>query len=306
MTTNLHILLWFQNWRTGAVEQLWLALSSLGGSYFLWAAVAAAFWLLGPRTGWRAAFSLGLSQAAGAFFKPLFAVQRPWLGSKRLQPVPAAMAEAAASFSFPSGHAANALAAAGGIASGIRRRAPWFAVAAFAAAVGVSRLGLGVHFPADVLGGWFLGLLCVGAVHLLLYWADRRSPARDWLLAAIVFLLFLPAFGLGLYLALAHPETDVLGEIAAAWSMLLAVALCRAAERTWVRYDPARLSLPYRLAAFLLGEIFLFLLCAHGQPLFAALAGRSWGPALHLAAIPLWIFVAWPLLLTPLQDPAAP
>ena len=152
MTTNLHILLWFQHHRPDALSQLWLALSALGDAYFLWALVAAAFWLLGPRTGWRAAFSLGLSQAAGAFLKPFFAVQRPFLSSKRVKPVLAAV-DAAEPLSFPSGHAANALAAAGGIASGIRRRAPWFAVAAFAFAVGLSRLGLGVHFPTDILGG---------------------------------------------------------------------------------------------------------------------------------------------------------
>lgn len=303
--TSLHILLWLQRNRTDVFERLWLSLSSLGDAYFLWALVAAAFWLLGPRTGWRAAFSLGLSQAAGAFLKPLFAVQRPFLSSKRIKPVPGAV-NAAEPWSFPSGHAANALAAAGGIATGIHRRAPWFAVAAFAFVVGLSRLGLGVHFPTDILGGWFLGLLCVAAVHLLLYWADRRSPSRDWLIAAIAFLLFFPAFAFGLYLALAHPETDVLGEVAATWSMLFSVALCRAAERTWVRYDPSCLSLPYRLAAFLLGQVFLALLCAYSQPFFAALVGQSWATALRLAAIPLWIFVVWPLLLTPLQDPAAP
>jgi len=301
--TSVHILLWFQNLRTPAAEQVWLALSSLGGTAFLWAAVAAAFWLLGPRTGWRAAFSLGLAQGLGALLKPLFAVPRPWFASRRLAPVPAAMAGADA-FSFPSGHAADALAAAGGIASGIRRGAPWFVVAAFAAAVGLSRLGLGVHFPSDVLGGWALGIVSVGAVHLLLFWADRKSPSRDWLLAAAVFFLAAAAFAAAVPMALAHPEVNILGEVAKVWTLFFSVALCRAAERTWIRFEPSRLPPVYRLAAFVLGQAVLALLCSRGLPLFMAIGGQGWGPALHLASLPVWIFVVWPLLAAPLMEPA--
>lgn len=69
-----------------------------------------------------------------------------------------------ATFSFPSSHAATALLTYGVLAVLTARAAPDvrpFAIvvaAALALIVGFSRMYLGVHFPSDVLAGWFLGL----------------------------------------------------------------------------------------------------------------------------------------------------
>ncbi len=75
------------------------------------------------------------------------------------------------SMSFPSGHAANAMITLVALAA-VLPMPPRLRVPAMAAAVllslliGVSRIALGVHWPADVLGGWGFGLfwvlLCLG------------------------------------------------------------------------------------------------------------------------------------------------
>jgi membrane-associated phospholipid phosphatase len=79
--------------------------------------------------------------------------------------------------SFPSGHAANA---AGG-AYALARLAPegraifW----TLALLVSISRIYLGVHYPADVLGGWLLGLVVAWLVVGNTAWrfpADRGAP----------------------------------------------------------------------------------------------------------------------------------
>lgn len=65
-------------------------------------------------------------------------------------------------FSFPSGHTAAAFVMAGCVLVVY----PLFAPLAYllAAAIGVSRVLLGVHFPSDILAGAVLGSLCVALV----------------------------------------------------------------------------------------------------------------------------------------------
>ncbi|WP_190144932.1 phosphatase PAP2 family protein [Streptomyces glebosus] len=90
----------------------------------------------------------------------------------------------ASGYAFPSGHATTSALAAGILAWGIARRArpavarTWCVVLAlWAAGVGLTRVYLGVHWPGDVLGGWFLaaGLL---ALALLLEPFALRRPDR--------------------------------------------------------------------------------------------------------------------------------
>jgi len=76
------------------------------------------------------------------------------------------------SHSFPSGHAATAFAAATVLSSFVPRAAVAFFV--LAAAVGYSRLYVGVHWPLDVLGGAAIGT----ATALLLLAVTRRRSGR--------------------------------------------------------------------------------------------------------------------------------
>ncbi|MFK0193798.1 phosphatase PAP2 family protein [Kitasatospora sp. NPDC090308] len=87
----------------------------------------------------------------------------------------------ASGFSFPSGHAFTSALSAGLLAVALARARPGAArgaaagAALFAAAIGTSRVYLGVHWPLDVLGGWLLaaGWLALGV--RLLGRRDRRD-----------------------------------------------------------------------------------------------------------------------------------
>jgi undecaprenyl-diphosphatase len=59
------------------------------------------------------------------------------------------------SYSFPSGHTASAAAFSGVVGRAYPKL--WLPINVLAAMVGFSRVYTGVHFPGDVLGGWFVG-----------------------------------------------------------------------------------------------------------------------------------------------------
>lgn len=129
--------------------------------------------VLGWRRGalaWLAA--IGLSLAAVLALKLVLATCGPALGLATLR--------------SPSGHTAAAALLAGGVAVVLRRRRPAvLAVAGLAALlIGATRLGLGLHTPAEVALGGALGVL--GAFGFT--WLAGKPPKLRlrWLFAAVV------------------------------------------------------------------------------------------------------------------------
>jgi membrane-associated phospholipid phosphatase len=109
----------------------------------------------GPR-GRRAAFTglvsaLVTSAVVNLLLKPVGRRRRP----DQSNLPPARRAPMPASTSFPSGHAASAFAFATGVGSVLPKEA--IPIRALATLVAYSRVHTGVHYPADALGGAFLG-----------------------------------------------------------------------------------------------------------------------------------------------------
>lgn len=125
----------------------------------LWFAAAAAFALLGGPSGRLAArkglVSLGIaSGVANLVAKPLSARRRP--DRKEAEELARRHVQMPRSSSFPSGHTASAFAFATGAASAQPiLSAP---LRALAILIGYSRVHTGVHYPADVLAGAFIGV----------------------------------------------------------------------------------------------------------------------------------------------------
>jgi undecaprenyl-diphosphatase len=156
----------------GFCVPLMLALTFLGSG---WSTLALVPLLASPRTRDLARSLVGVVLVTAAVVFVLKLVVRRPRPCASLQGV-AALCRAPTDFSFPSGHAAGSFAVATFLATWLvlRHRAPVPAAAlmALAAAIGVSRVYLGVHFPGDVLAGAVIGGL-VGALGAVRF---ARSP----------------------------------------------------------------------------------------------------------------------------------
>jgi undecaprenyl-diphosphatase len=165
---------WLVGHRTGTLTSVARLVTEAGSTVVMGAlALVAAGWLL-TRPGRRGAAILVAAGAAGAGL--LVVASKPIVG--RLRPPEEFRLVTETNQSFPSGHALASVAVLGvlaavflpGIHSPVLRRTAAVLLAVFVAAIGVSRLYLGVHWPTDVVGGWLAGagwlLVCL-SVHTL-------------------------------------------------------------------------------------------------------------------------------------------
>lgn len=113
-------------------------------------------------------YTIGASSAMALLVtlavKELIRRDRPYV---RLSNVHVQHLESADAYSFPSGHAAVAFAAATALSLRYPKPAVIAASYVWAALVGYGRVYLGLHYPSDVLGGVAVGVASGYAMHLL-------------------------------------------------------------------------------------------------------------------------------------------
>ncbi|MHB8926211.1 MAG: phosphatase PAP2 family protein [Bacillota bacterium] len=150
---GLQVIQWLQHFSTPTLDSIFRALSDLGSEAFYLAAIPIIFWCLDKKLGIRLAYIFLFSAWVNAGLKDLFATSRPpWTVVRNLYP------ESAAGYAFPSGHAQGSSVFWSYLAIQSRSRLLSVLAGVVIFLVGLSRVYLGVHWPADVLGGTALGL----------------------------------------------------------------------------------------------------------------------------------------------------
>jgi undecaprenyl-diphosphatase len=136
----------------------------LGSAGVLWTLIGAAAVVLALRRRWRLAAYLLVTGAGALVLDP---VLKALVG--RLRPVVAHPIAHGNGNSFPSGHALGSIVCYGALflvflpaARGMWRRVLTAVIVTLIAAIGISRLLLGVHYLSDVLGAWALGITWLG------------------------------------------------------------------------------------------------------------------------------------------------
>jgi len=164
-------------------------LSFLGTEEFYLVILPFLYWCVDARLGLRIGILLTASDCLNMFLKLAFHQPRPYWVSDRVRAF-----QAGASYGLPSGHAQHAITVWGAIAA---RGKPWlrWLMAALIFLIGFSRIVLAVHFPTDVLAGWFIGGAILWAFlkweTAVLAWFNRFTLAQKIGLAFAASMLLL-------------------------------------------------------------------------------------------------------------------
>jgi membrane-associated phospholipid phosphatase len=179
--------------------------SFLGNEEFFLLIMPVFFWCVSPAIGLRMGLLLLISGGINSAFKLVMHGPRPYWYNPQV-----AAFTTESSFGVPSGHAMNAASVWGGLAASFQES--WVKITALGLIffIGVSRLYMGVHFPHDVLLGWFLGGL------FLLVFLRMEKPVAETLKRRPIHIQILLVFAGSLSLIL----IGVLGRFSlAGWVM---------------------------------------------------------------------------------------
>lgn len=161
-----NILLWIQEYlRSDLWTWFWINITKLGNSGFIWltTAILMLFFKKTRKIGIVSLCSIALCfLITNVGLKNIVARPRPYTQIAELM----ILTHPETSFSFPSGHTANSFA----IALIYYRMLPkkyGITAVVLATLIGLSRLYIGVHYPTDVIGGFFVALFASSVVYFI-------------------------------------------------------------------------------------------------------------------------------------------
>lgn len=183
----MEVLYWLEKIRIPGLNELMLALTRLGEETTFLVLALIVFWCVDKKKGYLI-MSVGfLGIMANQFMKLWFRIPRPWVLDPDFTILERAR-EAATGYSFPSGHTTVAVGAFVSVAVTARKKITAVLCVLLALMVGISRMYLGVHTPADVLAGALTSLILI----LLL----QRIPWSELGMGILVIVMMLLALGL--------------------------------------------------------------------------------------------------------------
>lgn len=153
--TDPGVLIAIQKFSTPLLDSFFVAVTNLGDVYAYIAILLFVYWCVDRRIAHRTAILFLFSMWLNGLIKEIVASPRPSPG----QGVRVLASEP--SYAFPSGHAQGTATLWGYLAWSFGSRLFWAAALLLILLIGFSRMYLGVHFLADVLGGWAIGLALV-------------------------------------------------------------------------------------------------------------------------------------------------
>ena len=154
----MEFLYFLEKLRVPVLNEFFLAVTTLGEETAFLALALIFFWCVDKRRGYYLMAVGFAGTVASQAMKIACRIPRPWVLDPDFTILEQAR-EAASGYSFPSGHTQTAVGTLGAIACTTRRR--WLAAVCvlLAVLVGISRMYIGVHTPADVLVGAALSIL---------------------------------------------------------------------------------------------------------------------------------------------------
>lgn len=189
------ILEFFNSIRCEALTVIFGFFSFLGEGIPLIAGILLCFWLTKPQTGELFTVIALTSLPLNTWLKVAVARPRPYVSEiVPLLPVDNAFVSTTSlgsHVSFPSGHTQSVASFLTGVSFRAKRVLVWIACILVTLLVMASRLYFGVHYPTDVLAGFFIGF-CVALVWNVVY--SRAYGARYYILSVCAIASLIPLF----------------------------------------------------------------------------------------------------------------
>ncbi len=158
MDWGIEVILWLQQFHP-ALDAPFQLITSTGDEAFMMFLLPLLYWCLDRLLGIRMLALFILSTYVNVAAKVLADQPRPRLYDSRVW----AYSDVGGTGGFPSNHTQNSVILWGYLCMQLRKRWLWIVGIALVILTPLSRLYLGVHFPHDLLGGFVLGMLLLGA-----------------------------------------------------------------------------------------------------------------------------------------------
>lgn len=202
------------------------------------------FWCVSKYQGYFLLFTGFLGITFNQFLKILCRIPRPWVLDPNFTIVESAR-DAATGYSFPSGHTQTAVGLYGGIARTTDKKWLRIAMIVLALLVGLSRMYLGVHTPADVLVSLAIATVLIFVAYPLFRKAEH-SPKMMYgillaqLLVIVAYLCFVywfpfpaEAFAEGAIQNLEHARENAFTLLGCAVGFIATYTI----DRKWINFD---------------------------------------------------------------------
>lgn len=282
--------------RVPVLNEFMLLITHFGEETAFLVAALIVFWCVDKRKGYYI-MSVGfIGNMANQFLKLLCRIPRPWVLDEDFTILEQAR-EAAAGYSFPSGHSQNAVGTFGGIACTTKNRVVKWICIAIAVLVPFSRMYVGVHTPYDVLVGSGMALILIFCLRKPVL--EKGEKAMKTLIAVMLAM----AVGFLLYVELYPFPADVDAQNLAsgmknAYTMLgclVGVAIVYAAEKKYVNFTTEAVWWAQILKAVLGLAVVLVVKEGLRSPLEALFAGHMAARAVRYFLVVVMAGLIWPM-----------
>lgn len=186
----MEIIKFVQAFSTPFLDRFFYLVTMAGSELFFMAIVPLIFWCVDKRAGYRIGFTFITSTVLNVGLKELFKVPRP-IGQPGIK---SQHLETASGYSFPSGHSQSAASFWVSVMAAVRKGWVYTAGIIVILLVGLSRIYLGVHTPADVVSGFVIGTVWVLAVNAVFDHVEktgRNTVFLVFIIPALIGMVFL-------------------------------------------------------------------------------------------------------------------
>lgn len=278
--------------RTPAGEMFFQFFTYFGQEVLIILILCLIYWCLNKKLAYQIGLTFFISGLAVQVLKIAFRIPRPWVLDPQFVPVSSAVS-AATGYSFPSGHTQTATALFGTLALSLKKTWQRIVCVFLFAAVGFSRMYLGVHTPKDVGVSMLLTLLTAFVISRVCARLEAHPVSPAAVSAALALCsIFTAGFALA-FLSAGAISSDYAADACKAAGAGLGFALAWYLEHTRVNFGN-RVTLKKQAQKLFAG----LLVTAALEFILKSIAGNG----LFAGGLRYFVLVLWALCLFPLLD----